>query len=76
MEDEWIDGEIGGYYWPTTNMELAYLIEASPTQVSCVLVFDLGAVFLPASLFYLLGTSVFGSMATRLGRWLSSLIGE
>ncbi|CAN8023925.1 hypothetical protein HPB47_013081 [Ixodes persulcatus] len=34
-----------------------------------------GAVFLPASISYLVGTNLFGPMGHRLGRWLSSMMG-
>ncbi|KAH9362906.1 hypothetical protein HPB48_014312 [Haemaphysalis longicornis] len=34
-----------------------------------------GAVFLPASISYLIGTNLFGPMGHRLGRWLSSMMG-
>ncbi|KAH6947971.1 hypothetical protein HPB50_022287 [Hyalomma asiaticum] len=34
-----------------------------------------GAVFLPASISYLVGTNLFGPMGHKLGRWLSSMMG-
>nr|pir hypothetical protein W01C8.6 - Caenorhabditis elegans [Caenorhabditis elegans] len=34
-----------------------------------------GAAFLPASISYLIGTNIFGPLAHRIGRWLSSFIG-
>ncbi|XP_074641109.1 synaptic vesicular amine transporter-like [Tubulanus polymorphus] len=34
-----------------------------------------GAAFLPCSISYLIGTNIFGPLAHRIGRWLSSLIG-
>lgn len=34
-----------------------------------------GAVFLPASISYLVGTNLFGPMGHRMGRWLSSMMG-
>ncbi|KAL1423240.1 hypothetical protein MTO96_021221 [Rhipicephalus appendiculatus] len=34
-----------------------------------------GAVFLPASISYLIGTNLFGPMGHKLGRWLSSMMG-
>ncbi|CAI5455246.1 unnamed protein product [Caenorhabditis angaria] len=34
-----------------------------------------GAAFLPASISYLVGTNIFGPLAHRMGRWLSSFIG-
>ncbi|XP_064465792.1 synaptic vesicular amine transporter-like [Ornithodoros turicata] len=34
-----------------------------------------GAVFLPASIAYLIGTNVFGPLGHRMGRWLSSMTG-
>ena len=36
---------------------------------------ETGTAFLPASIFYLMGTNVFGPCGHRIGRWLSSLIG-
>ncbi|KAL3097444.1 hypothetical protein niasHS_003892 [Heterodera schachtii] len=35
-----------------------------------------GAAFLPASISYLIGTNIFGPLAYRIGRWLSSFIGN
>ncbi|VDD86385.1 unnamed protein product [Enterobius vermicularis] len=37
--------------------------------------FERGAAFIPASVSYLLGTNIFGSLAHRIGRWLTALIG-
>ncbi|GMR60671.1 hypothetical protein PMAYCL1PPCAC_30866 [Pristionchus mayeri] len=34
-----------------------------------------GAAFLPASISYLIGTNIFGPLAHKMGRWLSSMIG-
>ncbi|CAB3399360.1 unnamed protein product [Caenorhabditis bovis] len=34
-----------------------------------------GAAFLPASISYLIGTNIFGPLAHKIGRWLSSFIG-
>lgn len=34
-----------------------------------------GLIFLPASIFYLIGTNIFGPFGTRIGRWLAALIG-
>ncbi|XP_071487419.1 synaptic vesicular amine transporter-like [Diadema antillarum] len=36
---------------------------------------QLGAIFLPASVSYLISTNIFGPFGHRLGRWLCSLIG-
>ena len=36
---------------------------------------QLGAVFLPASISYLIGTNVFGPLGHRIGRWLAAMIG-
>lgn len=36
---------------------------------------QLGAIFLPASVCYLVGTNLFGPLGHRVGRWLASLIG-
>uniref|UniRef100_A0A158R3T5 MFS domain-containing protein n=1 Tax=Syphacia muris TaxID=451379 RepID=A0A158R3T5_9BILA len=37
--------------------------------------FERGAAFIPASISYLLGTNIFGSLAHKIGRWLSALCG-
>jgi len=34
-----------------------------------------GAVFLPASIAYLIGTNIFGPLAYKMGRWLSAMLG-
>ncbi|XP_022687925.1 synaptic vesicular amine transporter-like isoform X2 [Varroa jacobsoni] len=34
-----------------------------------------GAVFLPASISYLIGTNLFGPLGHKLGRWLSTMVG-
>jgi len=34
-----------------------------------------GAVFLPASIAYLIGTNIFGPLAYKMGRWLSAMVG-
>ncbi|XP_067250103.1 chromaffin granule amine transporter isoform X2 [Chanodichthys erythropterus] len=34
-----------------------------------------GMAFLPASVFYLIGTNLFGILANKMGRWLCSMIG-
>lgn len=36
---------------------------------------QLGAIFLPASISYLIGTNLFGPLGHRVGRWLASLVG-
>jgi len=36
---------------------------------------QLGAIFLPASFSYLIGTNLFGPLGHKVGRWLASLIG-
>ncbi|CAD5229863.1 unnamed protein product [Bursaphelenchus okinawaensis] len=37
--------------------------------------FERGAAFLPASISYLIGTNIFGPLAHKIGRWLSTFIG-
>uniref|UniRef100_A0A0K0FR62 MFS domain-containing protein n=1 Tax=Strongyloides venezuelensis TaxID=75913 RepID=A0A0K0FR62_STRVS len=37
--------------------------------------FERGIAFLPTSVSYLIGTSIFGPLAHKIGRWLSGLIG-
>lgn len=34
-----------------------------------------GAIFLPASISYLIGTNLFGPLGHRMGRWLAALLG-
>ena len=36
---------------------------------------EVGAAFLPASVAYLIGTNVFGSLGHRMGRWRSAQAG-
>ena len=36
---------------------------------------ELGAAFLPASVSYLIGTNMFGSLGHRMGRWRAAQIG-
>uniref|UniRef100_T1IIX5 Major facilitator superfamily (MFS) profile domain-containing protein n=1 Tax=Strigamia maritima TaxID=126957 RepID=T1IIX5_STRMM len=36
---------------------------------------QLGAVFLPASISYLIGTNLFGPLGHKMGRWLASMLG-
>ncbi|EJW78773.1 hypothetical protein WUBG_10317 [Wuchereria bancrofti] len=37
--------------------------------------FERGIAFLPASMSYLIGTNIFGPLAHKIGRWLSSFLG-
>uniref|UniRef100_A0A915LFI2 Major facilitator superfamily (MFS) profile domain-containing protein n=1 Tax=Meloidogyne javanica TaxID=6303 RepID=A0A915LFI2_MELJA len=37
--------------------------------------FERGAAFLPASISYMIGTNIFGPLAHKIGRWLSTFIG-
>uniref|UniRef100_A0A8C7XEG0 Solute carrier family 18 member 2 n=1 Tax=Oryzias sinensis TaxID=183150 RepID=A0A8C7XEG0_9TELE len=41
----------------------------------CVSVCGPGIAFLPASISYLIGTNIFGTLAHKMGRWLCALIG-
>ena len=36
---------------------------------------ELGAAFLPASISYLIGTNMFGSLGHKMGRWRAAQIG-
>ncbi|XP_022101575.1 synaptic vesicular amine transporter-like [Acanthaster planci] len=36
---------------------------------------EIGAIFIPASISYLISTNIFGLLGHRIGRWLSSLLG-
>ncbi|PKK19855.1 solute carrier family 18 (vesicular monoamine transporter), member 1 [Columba livia] len=61
-----------------SNMGVAMLEPTLPIwmmQTMCSPKWQLGMAFLPASISYLIGTNLFGLLATRMGRWLCSLIG-
>ncbi|XP_015987970.2 chromaffin granule amine transporter [Rousettus aegyptiacus] len=60
------------------NMGVAMLEPTLPIwmmQTMCSPEWQLGLAFLPASVSYLIGTNIFGVLASRTGRWLCSLIG-
>ncbi|ELK19233.1 Chromaffin granule amine transporter [Pteropus alecto] len=60
------------------NMGVAMLEPTLPIwmmQTMCSPEWQLGLAFLPASVSYLIGTNIFGVLASRMGRWLCSLIG-
>ncbi|XP_027405581.1 chromaffin granule amine transporter isoform X1 [Bos indicus x Bos taurus] len=60
------------------NMGVAMLEPTLPIwmlQTMCTPEWQLGLAFLPASVSYLIGTSLFGVLANKMGRWLCSLIG-
>ncbi|XP_027820183.2 chromaffin granule amine transporter isoform X2 [Ovis aries] len=60
------------------NMGVAMLEPTLPIwmlQTMCAPQWQLGLAFLPASVSYLIGTSLFGVLANKMGRWLCSLIG-
>ncbi|XP_054653072.1 synaptic vesicular amine transporter-like isoform X2 [Dunckerocampus dactyliophorus] len=60
------------------NMAIAMLEPTLPIwmmETMCSRKWQLGVAFLPASISYLLGTYIFGTLATKIGRWLSALIG-
>ncbi|XP_039521402.1 chromaffin granule amine transporter isoform X2 [Pimephales promelas] len=60
------------------NMGVAILEPTLPIwmmQTMCSPKWQLGMAFLPASVFYLIGTNVFGILANKMGRWLCSMIG-
>ncbi|XP_006054069.3 chromaffin granule amine transporter [Bubalus bubalis] len=60
------------------NMGVAMLEPTLPIwmlQTMCAPEWQLGLAFLPASVSYLIGTSLFGVLANKMGRWLCSLIG-
>ncbi|XP_065507555.1 chromaffin granule amine transporter [Caloenas nicobarica] len=61
-----------------SNMGVAMLEPTLPIwmmRTMCSPKWQLGMAFLPASISYLIGTNLFGLLATRMGRWLCSLIG-
>ncbi|XP_003794044.1 chromaffin granule amine transporter isoform X1 [Otolemur garnettii] len=60
------------------NMGVAILEPTLPIwmmQTMCSSEWQLGLVFLPASVSYLIGTNLFGVLANKMGRWLCSLVG-
>ncbi|XP_040095094.1 chromaffin granule amine transporter isoform X2 [Oryx dammah] len=60
------------------NMGVAMLEPTLPIwmlQTMCAPEWQLGLAFLPASVSYLIGTSLFGVLSNKMGRWLCSLIG-
>ena len=56
-------------------------IEVDIFSLKCVfaenflILFISGVAFLPASISYLIGTNIFGPVASKIGRWLSTMIG-
>ena len=60
------------------NMAVAMLQSSLPiimTENMQVDLWQIGATFLPCSLSYMIGTCLFGRIATCIGRWLTSLLG-
>ncbi|KAM8860310.1 synaptic vesicular amine transporter [Spinachia spinachia] len=60
------------------NMAIAMLEPTLPIwmmETMCVRKWQLGVAFLPASISYLIGTYIFGTLAHKMGRWLCALIG-
>ncbi|XP_029466348.1 synaptic vesicular amine transporter [Rhinatrema bivittatum] len=60
------------------NMAIAMLEPALPIwmmETMCSRKWQLGVVFIPASVSYLIGTNIFGVLAHKMGRWLCSLLG-
>ncbi|XP_043309764.1 chromaffin granule amine transporter [Cervus canadensis] len=60
------------------NMGVAMLEPTLPIwmlQTMCAPEWQLGLAFLPASVSYLIGTSLFGVLANKMGRWLCALLG-
>ncbi|CAF89553.1 unnamed protein product, partial [Tetraodon nigroviridis] len=60
------------------NMAIAMMEPTLPIwmmETMCARKWQLGVAFLPASISYLIGTYIFGSLAHRMGRWLCALIG-
>ncbi|KAM9701066.1 chromaffin granule amine transporter [Dama dama] len=61
-----------------TKMGVAMLEPTLPIwmlQTMCAPEWQLGLAFLPASVSYLIGTSLFGVLANKMGRWLCALLG-
>uniref|UniRef100_M3ZNG8 Solute carrier family 18 member 2 n=1 Tax=Xiphophorus maculatus TaxID=8083 RepID=M3ZNG8_XIPMA len=60
------------------NMAIAMMEPTLPIwmmETMCTRRWQLGIAFLPASISYLIGTNIFGSLAHKMGRWLCALIG-
>ncbi|XP_032397896.1 synaptic vesicular amine transporter isoform X2 [Etheostoma spectabile] len=60
------------------NMAIAVLEPTLPIwmmETMCSSEWQLGVAFLPASISYLIGTYIFGTLAHKMGRWLCALIG-
>ncbi|KAM9345392.1 synaptic vesicular amine transporter [Symphorus nematophorus] len=60
------------------NMAIAMMEPTLPIwmmETMCARKWQLGVAFLPASISYLIGTNIFGTLAHRMGRWLCALIG-
>ncbi|XP_047206943.1 synaptic vesicular amine transporter [Girardinichthys multiradiatus] len=60
------------------NMAIAMMEPTLPIwmmETMCARKWQLGVAFLPASISYLIGTNIFGSLAHKMGRWLCALIG-
>lgn len=60
------------------NMGIAMMEPTLPIwmmETMCARKWQLGVAFLPASISYLIGTNIFGTLAHRMGRWLCALIG-
>ncbi|XP_061602168.1 synaptic vesicular amine transporter [Cololabis saira] len=60
------------------NMAIAMLEPTLPIwmmETMCARKWQLGVAFLPASISYLIGTNIFGTLAHKMGRWLCALIG-
>ncbi|XP_028325067.1 synaptic vesicular amine transporter isoform X1 [Gouania willdenowi] len=60
------------------NMAIAMMEPTLPIwmmETMCARKWQLGVAFLPASVSYLIGTYIFGTLAHRMGRWLCALIG-
>ncbi|XP_061767090.1 synaptic vesicular amine transporter isoform X1 [Nerophis ophidion] len=60
------------------NMAIAMLEPTLPIwmmETMCARKWQLGVAFLPASISYLIGTYIFGTLAHKIGRWLCAVIG-
>ncbi|KAG7274011.1 hypothetical protein CRUP_032604 [Coryphaenoides rupestris] len=60
------------------NMAIAMMEPTLPIwmmETMCAHKWQLGVAFLPASVSYLIGTNIFGTLANKIGRWLCAMIG-
>ncbi|XP_067879148.1 chromaffin granule amine transporter-like [Heterodontus francisci] len=76
LRDPYILIAAGSLCFP--NMAIAMLEQSLPIwmmKTMCSPKLHLGLAFLPCTIGYMMGTNLFGVLANKMGRWLSTLIG-